>query len=277
MLPRWDAFSKWVIPRRSVILPRWEVFEPLKEKARGLLQAEVGDLPKLIHAWDNKLASYGGDSSKSEWVTFRPLRVGREEDWSDWLGFLIETSKTGVLAARMFGRTHGALTSKVCREAVAGDYRADLLIYWENGGVAHLEVKIDDPNLEKTFAASDAFEAEFGNCGEWRNFILMKESARSRWSTITRSVPRGKVSDIVWGDVAVGLRQALWRGGETVGWNAWAYAFLGAIEEKILALGRFEETLENGTGLSRLFLLKQRRDLFAEGMRDGSRERNIPH
>ena len=52
------------------------------------------------------LAQFGGDPTHQNWEALRPLRLrsqGREEDWSDWLAYLIQSSDTGTFSCILFG------------------------------------------------------------------------------------------------------------------------------------------------------------------------------
>lgn len=66
-------------------------------------------------------------------MEFRPLRTDREEDWSDWLAYLLKTSTRGVLAHAVFGPADAevielAAPPKVKREFRVEDRRADVVV-----------------------------------------------------------------------------------------------------------------------------------------------------
>ena len=57
-----------------------------------------------VAKWDQHLSKVDGDPLHEDWSRFRPLRLTREEDWSDWLAWLLENSNSGRLAAEVFHR-----------------------------------------------------------------------------------------------------------------------------------------------------------------------------
>jgi hypothetical protein len=81
----WNAISQMQKGVRTALAPIRERFEGLQEN------------------WKHKLLPLCGDSLPRDWSDFRPLRVSREEDWSDWLAWLLKTSITGFLAEALFG------------------------------------------------------------------------------------------------------------------------------------------------------------------------------
>jgi len=76
---------------------------------------------------------FGGDSTHRDWRRFRPLGLSREEDWSDRLAFLIESSTSGLLAHGLVGSDGAppqdyALPDRVERETLHEGYRSDLVV-----------------------------------------------------------------------------------------------------------------------------------------------------
>jgi hypothetical protein len=190
--------------------------------------------------WDRDLAEFGGDPARTDWTHFRPLRLAREEDWSDWLAFLIDTSSTGIIAHYLFGEPKSApdayaRPARVEREVLAEPYRADLVVRWTDGAVAHVEVKIGDPNLEKTVETAKHLQRVYdpGNV-RWADFILLLPVQMAEWdSLVDRTEFNRPVACITWQDVSIGLRRGL-LGEESVLWKSFALAFVGAIEQTLL-------------------------------------------
>ena len=177
-----------------------------------------------------------------DWDEFRPLRTQREEDWSDWLAWLLKTSQTGILAHTLFGEQVGfqpdALALPMAeREKTLVDRRADIVITWRAKGMTHIEVKIDDKDFAKTYET--ARELREKNPGEWCDFILIPERSKPAWleveqvCSLTESI---KIMPILWDDVVRGLRRSLWARKESVLWCAWAWTFCSVIEKKVLRL-----------------------------------------
>ena len=61
-----------------------------------------------------------------------------------------------------------------------------------------------------------------------------------------------RISLVTWLAVADGIRRALHMGGESPTWEAWAYAFCGAVEQTILGLPFIPERIGHGEPLHRL-------------------------
>ena len=78
----------------------WDATVRLVDAGRARARARVPGLLAAIAVWADRLADLGGEPVCQDWSRFRPLRLSREEDWSDWLAHLIETSSTGVSAVR---------------------------------------------------------------------------------------------------------------------------------------------------------------------------------
>lgn len=210
-----------------------EVHHRYEKSIEEVIEARLAD-------WDRDLAGYGGDPIRRDWSHFRPLRLGREEDWSDWLAFLIEMSSTGVSASYLFGETETACDAyarpaKVEREVIAEPYRADLVVRWTNGGVAHVEVKIGDQSLEKTFATAKRLQESYDrDCVRWADFILLLPVQKAEWDNLVdRTEADRPVDCITWQDVSIGLRRGL-LSDESVFWKSFAFAFVGAVEQTLL-------------------------------------------
>ena|ERR1035437_5943187 len=175
---------------------------------------------------------------------FRPLRLSREEDWSDWLGWLLQTSTTGVLAETLFGSYMNcdpaslASPKDVWREEPTEDRRrrADIVVEWKSGAFTDVEVKIWDEQLDKTFDTAKKLEA-LRLKGEWHHFILLNGELVPAWETVVNAPANDcEINLIMWRDVVQGLRRCLWEGQESLAWRVWAWTFCAAIEQKLLRL-----------------------------------------
>ena len=213
---------------------RWSPVRVVVEAYQGMLERRHAELEPLLQRWDEALAALGGDPTHVDWDRFRPLRLEREEDWSDWLAFLFERSETGAFAGALFGEPRaswdGLARPRIEREVTAGGYRADLIIRWTDGRFAHVEVKTGDPSLGKTGATGRAMRQRYGSPpSNWSDWILLLAWQQSDWDA------RGhrEIGSLTWDAVAVALRQGL-RSREPVTWQAWAWAFVGAIEQILI-------------------------------------------
>lgn len=170
-----------------------------------------------------------------DFESFRPLRISREEDWSDWLAHLIQTSTMGTFARDLFD---GNCATSVTREASLGNgaRRADLLCRWSTGKTAtHIEVKVGDDAFEKTFETAGLVEAEHLET-RWKHFVLLLPEQLTQWDRIASS--RQTVVARTWSDVALALRRQLWTQEEPIVWRVWALTFCGAIEQVLLGFPR---------------------------------------
>lgn len=130
-------------------LPTWELFQNLNRAGSSALTEKLKGLPLLLQEWNEKLAPLGGDPCFRNWDTFRPMRLGREEDWSDWLAYLLQESRTGKTASNLFGIPEVTVTSMLREETtLSGERRADIVLAVSTGDVVHLEVKLGDHHIE---------------------------------------------------------------------------------------------------------------------------------
>jgi hypothetical protein len=266
----WGIFAEWHEPASARDgRYSWGTTEELVAAHRKYEHAIQEVIESRLAGWDQDLAEFGGDPMRRDWTGFRPLRLSREEDWSDWLAFLIEISTTGVSASQLFGETGsvpGAYSrpAKVDREVIAQPYRADLLVRWTGGGVTHVEIKIGDPNLEKTFETADRLQEKYGHgCRRWIDFILLLPVQRSDWDSLVDRIDVNRhVGCITWQDVSIGLRRGL-LSDESVIWKSFALAFVGAIEQTLL---RFPGPSHRG---GRMGTVEQQLHVLEEGKYHG--------
>jgi hypothetical protein len=238
----WNVFDALAAARGSGSKkPLWAPVDALCSAARKELDRALFEREGLVRSWDEVLTQLGGDPCRHDWDSFRPLRLSREEDWSDWLAFLLERSRHGTFAEALFGSdvALGALGSpSVAREerTIDGARRADLIVRWAGGGVTHVEVKIGDENFDKTFATAERLADENPRARPWNNFMLLPPVSLAAWLECKNghSEAEPEFQELTWTDVAVALRSALRGGGEDLGWTAWAYAFDGAVEQLLL-------------------------------------------
>ena len=98
-MPSWSATESWRAPRRPL---GWNASEQWSGSFKAMVVAAGRRLDACLREWDRELADIGGDPSREDWGSFRPLRLSREEDWSDWLAHLLESSQSGRFPARLF-------------------------------------------------------------------------------------------------------------------------------------------------------------------------------
>lgn len=74
-----DSFTVKGLPQ--VPVPRWEVFDAMREDALRAAGEPNDELVKELAEWHAALHDIGGDPAFRDWLSFRPLRLSREEDW----------------------------------------------------------------------------------------------------------------------------------------------------------------------------------------------------
>lgn len=268
----WSVFNGWVSPEPVVHLPDWSIFDPLEDAAIIYFKHQAAGLTRLLSEWDKALSSFDVDPSRLDWTKFRPLRLGREEDWSDWLGYFIESSKKGDFAKELFSGTGDPqkfIPLCVRREDRTEKHRADIVIDWDARRSFHIEVKLWDQSFEKTFTTSEELQNSKGNRqeqDEWAHYILLPSKAESAWQECAAGIDDAKVSVkvLTWEKVALVIRRALRMETEDVRWRALAYTYLGAIEQKILGFPRIASVEKGGS-----FLKLQKLSEFSEYLKEG--------
>ena len=236
-VPSWSAVADWRMPSGGLTWAACVAWAP----AFGRLAASsAARLAELLGAWDEKLANIGEDPARQDWSRFRPLRLSREEDWSDWLGHLLERSRSGRFPARLLAgnveEPRRWLAEHAEREVVAEGHRADLVVHFRVGDWAHIEVKAGDLSLAKTPGTGLALRRALG-AAKRGDFLLLPREDVPCWGSEQRSLgPSAAAIEVrTWHDVARALRlSALEATHEDVTWRVWAVTFAGAIEQKLL-------------------------------------------
>jgi len=225
----------------------WQSIMRLSDKAEEAIKPHISELKKLEVLWAKRLAPVCGHQVNINWSKFRPLRLSREEDWSDWLAWLLENSQTGVFAYSLFADRMKRpielfVLPNVEREVSLEGRRADVVVEWQSNCMSHVEVKIWDENFDKTFETSQRLRSTAPD-REWTDFILIPNQSQAAWNEIAQEHSEGdmcQVSIILWDDVARALRRCLWEGRESAFWRAWAWAFCRVIEHEVLGLRKLE-------------------------------------
>jgi len=234
----WSIFTSWSLPTEKEEIPSWSVFDKLLEINERIVSQNFIFLNQLLSNWNDKLSVLGGDPTSFDWSNFRPLRLSREEDWSDWLAHLIATSSKGVFASELlkisgFSKEYYCTPANVYREVSYDGYRADLIIEWQNNHYTHIEVKTGDPNLDKTRDTGDALREKFLTpVDHWDNAILLLSNQLNDWYNLPSHLTES-IKVLTWEDVAISIRKAL-QSDELITWKVWAYTFLGAIEQILI-------------------------------------------
>jgi hypothetical protein len=238
----WDFLKKFRLEAVEK-LHSWKSVRGLIEKSQEAIKPHILECQNLEVLWENRLEPLCGNQAKINWSKFRPLRRSREEDWSDWLAWLLETSKTGILAETLFAEsmncpTETYISPAVDREIHLDGRRADVVISWGEKRMTHIEVKLWDGNFEKTFETAKKLHATAPEC-IWTDFMLIPSQSLEAWNEVAKNHSQDqsvKVMVVLWNDVARGLRRCLWQEHESVFWRAWAWVFCSVIEKELLGL-----------------------------------------
>lgn len=203
--------------------------------ALATLEAPLRErLRVAFERWDTVLSDLGGDPLRENWARFRPLRLGREEDWSNWLAWLLESSTSGRFAALLFGReANTCCKPKIDRELPIKPYRLDLCIGWSNDDLTTVEVKVGDQDFEKTTRAAETHRLANPrtNCDDW---ILLPQRDFDRYDA-------AGVRKIGWDHVAKRLRECIRYSDESMTWRVFGRAFVGCIEQDLLRFPRIDD------------------------------------
>lgn len=259
--PSWSVFEGWRAPVRTI---NWAAAREWSESFDRHVEASKRSLAEAVTRWDERLSAFGGrDPARTDWSRFRPLRLSREEDWSDWLAHLLEASDTGRFAARLFARdlsnaVHWSV-KRVDRELVADEFRADLVVHFHGDEWLHVEVKVGDLELAKTAATASALGRHVVGRRR-RDFILLPEEDTKHWESERKRAPQDGIELLTWHDVAAALRRSIAEPGEAVEWRIWAMTFTGAVEQHILGFPPVQDvtwSLAPGGALARLEYLEK--------------------
>lgn len=209
--------------------------DPWLVSVRALATQEANVVTRRLAEWDERLRHLGGDPVRKDWRRFRPLRLSREEDWSDWLAHLVEQPEGCRVAAGLFPPTdRGIAVEMVKREQpLVSGHRADLILFWSVGRAAHVEVKVGDQNFAKTEATGQGCRETFTDREGWVDYILLPDEDEEAWLL---GDPPEAIKVVTWSAVARALRRELLQAGEPTQWAAFAHAFCGAIEQVILGM-----------------------------------------
>jgi hypothetical protein len=242
--PSWQWTKRWTANRLGTA-PTWTVVIALKKEAEEALRPCSQEYQRLNQRWQHKLQALCGKFTRADWARFRPLRLSREEDWSDWLAWLLENSATGLLARTVFAGCMGCncrsfRLPRVEREVPTEDRkrRADIVIEWDGGQDTQIEVKVGDEEFEKTFETCRGVRAMKPE-NAWYDTILIPDGSKGAWDAVAEEhAEENSITVVLWGDIARGLRKCLWEERESIFWRVWAWAFCCAIEDRLLHLER---------------------------------------
>jgi len=241
----WNVFDTWSFEKEvNNTSFKWLVFDELFPLHNIVVEKQFKKLEPLLDQWNKKFEALGGDPTFINWDNFRPLRLTREEDWADWLAYLIESDDKGYFAEELLKETTSTnfiSPKRVLREDPCKGYRADLIIEWQNNNFTHIEVKIGDPNLKKTYPTSEVFQNKFKvSDDKWTNYILLLSGQLSEWEAISERIDSTvNIHAITWQDISIALRKSLLRDVRLV-WKAWAYAYLGAVEQILIGFSGYK-------------------------------------
>ena len=258
----WDFLKTFKIEAARPV-HGWQAVASLIERSKQAFLPRIQQYLESESQWENRLRPLCGNQYTCDWSKFRPLRRTREEDWSDWLAWLLETSQTGILADSLFAQHMecqiGAFISpKVDREVSVDDRRADIVATWNTDQKSHIEVKIWDENFAKTFETAKKLRKTAPG-SDWNDFILIPSESEEAWNEVAQTYDNFetiKVMAILWEDIVRGLRKCLWNEHESIFWRAWAWTFCSMIEKEILGLERLDRNPKKSNPLQMQMTLR---------------------
>lgn len=248
--PNWNFVREFRWDAPKPVAASWDGVAPFLGLLRSELEHRAASIEKRLEIWDQRLAELGGDPCRSDWSAFRPLRLSREEDWSDWLGHLLGRSETGMLGSALFGGERACYRNptNIMREwSLPDGYRSDIVAELVDGTWLHVEVKIGDRSVKKTFETAVAIRKKIRRTPIVKDFILLLESDLELWHE--EGAPEGprnghvfEIASLTWHHVAHALRRCLLAREESISWRVWAHAFVGAIEQTLLRVPALPRT-----------------------------------
>lgn len=255
-MPKWDWTQSWRAPRRRI---GWTGAIEWSRSFDAVLAVTGRRLDACLEKWDTALEDLGGDPARKDWTRFRPLRLSREEDWSDWLAELLVESATGRFAWELLPRIEGRPMASYARRHVAHrevrheGRRADIVIEWCGSPrhYTHIEVKVGDQDLAKTLETARLMAERFGRGSIGSDVILLLPKQSGAWDEECEGQPelRKRVKLRDWRDVARALRRSLPESAnESTHWRIFARALCGAIEQRLLG---FSPVLKDEAGARR--------------------------
>ena len=238
----------------------WAIFDELEPSYRGYLRKLTENARTLNQAFTSAvwkkigfISAFRESQSSYSWLDFQPLRKSqsKEPDYSDWLAFIMRTAPSGLFSHEILGQfeKHASWEPEnISREETTEGYRSDLLIYWQEKHVTHIEVKIGDLSMRKTFDEAVKIRQRFKKENKsTSHFMLILDNQKTQWDAElnqsanikTLSQEGLRIETLLWSDIAVALRKTFSKVANEksdifIVWAVWAYAFLNAIEANLL-------------------------------------------
>jgi len=239
----------------------WEEYE-------GEWNDLYSDLTKAIkesnRIWDESNCRFNQDpvATQLDWEAAGgaggPLRVNQEENWSQWLAYLLRASD-GLFVQHAFASSLDTSPHTVNTEVHLPnaekdeqgneeDRRADILTYTEYEALS-IEVKKGDENYGKTVDTVKKIERKEGQQYNWTHVLLLQKSQedvlRSSDELTFIESDEGEVEIRVddttkiqihfWKDIAASLRDKLLDNAElNPHWESSGYLLVAAIEQHLL-------------------------------------------
>lgn len=245
MKASWDRLNAWAKLSESPPPTDWHSLRRFFDIFAALNADDISAI-KMNLKFFNKIFQRAfhdpriNDPTYSNWENYRPLRLNREEGYSYWLAHLIATSESGIFAHLLLGVAPSAFHQPDVRTEVTGNdkYRADIVIFPDKPArPIHLEVKVGDPHLEKTYETGQDLEKTF--TAEFSHFILLADWQVSDWEhlALNKTAPKEMhITPLIWSEVSWALRKYFVNGHskENLIWNSVAWSFIGAIEQNLM-------------------------------------------
>jgi len=237
VLSRWAGMLEPARARAALGAAAWGAVELLVRAGRGWVESEARDLEDLLRQSDTLLAPFG-DPLETDLGAHRWLEGQREENYSDWLAWVLRQIPAAERLFRLLGlplpaslALWGAGTPRITRELPFEAGRLDIVIRYPDRALIVVEVKC--PGGEADYGAQlkrygESLEGQSELCRKYLVLVTTQEGPSSLSGLHVRP----------WRQIACELRHL---GCELRAANQWCaaamtLAFAGAVEQNLLGL-----------------------------------------
>ena len=215
----------------------WESFYLWRDSAKPLIESIKTSIKEKLELNKQLYKQYVDDLEEIDWVNFRPLRLSREEDYSDWLCHFMGTSTSSYFLNQCLGLNKVVRVIKAEREIGSEGYRSDIMLTLSDGTYIHIEVKIGDDSMQKTYNTAIAMQRLYNTTKEkLLNYILLMPEQLADWEDVEDPKWEFRIRSLTWEQIAIAGRNSVYYSAENTLWKTWMLGFVGAIEAELLRI-----------------------------------------